>query len=157
MGHQAERAGAREGKTCVWSSVQLISTGHRAEQSAPHAKDLSQRRALPWLHGSSSELRAGSRSRHHSRAPSSPSRPQSRAAPTSCWAAGPAAVLETLLMACDGPDFRVDCGTWRGKRRGSCRLGWVCTGQPQGWRLIQSNQQLAVLLKRAICAPSSRN
>lgn len=81
MGCQAERAGAREGKTCVWSPVQLISTGRPGEQSAPHAKDLSRRRALPWLHGSSSELRAGSRSRHHSRAPSSPSRPQSGAAP----------------------------------------------------------------------------
>ena len=80
MGRQAARAGARGGKTCVWSPVQLISTGRPAEQWAPHAKGLSQRRVLPWLRGSNSELRAGSRSRHPSRTPGSLSNPQSRAA-----------------------------------------------------------------------------
>lgn len=43
-----------------------------------------------------------------------------------------AAVLQALLMDCDGPDFRVYYGAWRGKRRESHELGWGCTGAASG-------------------------
>lgn len=60
-----------------------------------------------------------------------------------------AAVLQTSLMAGDGPDFGAYCGTWRGKGRGGCGLGRGYIGQLQAWHLIQGNQQLALILKRA--------
>lgn len=125
------------GALCNQTSSRAIST---------RLKDRSQLGAFPWLHASNSQLRASDK-RH---APIS----QILLAvlsigwpPTWCWAAGQpklfmGAVLQTLLIDCDGPDsgFIMVHGVGRGEKAMS-RIG-VALEQLQSWHSIQGNQQL---------------
>lgn len=109
------------GTLCSQTSSRAIST---------HLRDGSQLGAFPWLHASNSQLRASDRRRAPiSHAPNSPSCPQHRVASHWCWAVGQpelfvGAVLQTLLMDCDGPDsgFIMVHGEGRGEKAAS-RLG----------------------------------
>lgn len=84
-----------------------------AEQAAPTSR-AGPAGALPWLQPliHSSERVAGAVRPSPSHAPSSPSRLSTGWPPTWCWAAGQprlfmAAVLQTLLLGCNGPEAGV--------------------------------------------------